>query len=245
MRAGAASATSAGLFALTDGGGQFALSLPAGAYRLAATAAGRGTVHVAVDVTAGAAPPALEIKMLRAEATLEGLLRDDGGRPLARARLSIWPAAAFESGAPGHAADRERRRRRRGPLPIAQLPAGDVRLEINHPDYPTSAQLATPGTYANLTVPFPGGIAGEVKAKTTGAAVARGRLDAIGPGGAKASAEVKRDGTFRLLRLVPGHWRLTVVAAGFRNAEQELEVPPSSNLGEASIRDLRVELDGT
>jgi len=47
------------------------------------------------------------------------------------------------------------------------------------------------------------------------AAVARGRLEAIGPGGAKASADVKRDGTFRLLRLVPGRWRLTVVAAGF------------------------------
>ena len=130
-----------------------------------------------------------------------------------------------------------------GHFTIRQLPAGDVRLEINHPDYPTSTRTATPGQYANLTVPFPGGIAGEVKAKATGAAVVRGHLEAIGPGGAKASADVKRDGTFRLLRLVPGRWRLTVVAAGFRNAEQELEVPPSSNLGEASIRDLRVELD--
>ena len=84
-----------------------------------------------------------------------------------------------------------------------------------------------------------------MKAKTTGAAVARGRLEAIGPGGAKASADLRRDGTFRLLRLVPGRWRLTVVATGFRSAEQELEVPASSNLGEASIRDLRVELDGS
>ena len=132
-----------------------------------------------------------------------------------------------------------------GHFTIAQLPAGDVRLEVNHPDYPTSVHVAATGKYANVTVPFPGGIAGEVKAKTTGAAVARGRLEAIGPGGAKASADVRRDGTFRLLRLVPGHWRLTVVAAGFRSAEQELEVPASSNLGEASIRDLRVELDGT
>jgi len=132
-----------------------------------------------------------------------------------------------------------------GHFTIAPLPAGDIRLEIQHPDYPTSIQPATPGKYANLTVPFPGGIAGEVKAKTTGAAVARGRLEAIGPGGAKASADVRRDGTFRLLRLVPGRWRLTIVSTGFRSAEQELEVPASSNLGEASIRGLRVELEGS
>jgi hypothetical protein len=240
------SPASAGLFALTDAGGRFTLSLPAGAYRLSAGAAGRGIAQVAVDVTAGSSPPALEIKLMRAEATLEGLIRDDGGRPLGRARLSVWPAAAFDPAAPpggtpigSGVADVG------GHFTIPQLPAGDVRLEINHPDYPTSVHPATPGKYANVTVPFPGGIAGEVKAKTTGAAVARGRLEAVGPGGAKASADVKRDGTFRLLRLVPGHWRLTVLATGFRNSEQELEVPPSSNLGEASIRDLRVELEGT
>ena len=174
------------------------------------------------------------------------LIRDDGGRPLGRARLSAWPAGTFEPtttpGAPPIAsgvADVG------GHFTIAPLPAGDIRLEIQHPDYPTSIHPATPGKYANLTVPFPGGIAGEVKAKTTGAAVARGRLEAIGPGGAKASADLRRDGTFRLLRLVPGRWRLTVVSTGFRSAEQELEVPASSNLGEASIRDLRVELEGS
>jgi len=246
VAAGGASAASAGLSALTDSGGTFTLALPAGAYRLSATAAGRGTAQVALDVVAGAPPPALELKLLRAEATLEGMIRDDGGRPLARARLSIWPAAAVEAvGSVGPPPIASGLADVGGHFTIRQLPAGDVRLEINHPDYPPSVQAATPGKYANLTVPFPGGIAGEVKAKTTGAAVARGRLEAVGPGGAKASADVKRDGTFRLLRLVPGHWRLTVVAAGFRNAEKELEVPASSNLGEASIRDLRVELDGT
>ena len=241
-----ASAASAGLFALTDAGGHFALALPAGSYRVSASAAGRGADQVAVDVTAGSSPPALEIKLVRAEARLEGLIRDDGGRPLARARLSVWPAGTFEPTAtPGAPPIASGVADVGGHFTIAPLPAGDVRLEIQHPDYPTSVHPATPGKYANLTVPFPGGIAGEVKAKTTGAAVARGRLEAIGPGGAKASADVRRDGTFRLLRLVPGRWRLTVVSTGFRSAEQELEVPASSNLGEASIRDLRVELEGS
>jgi len=43
----------------------------------------------------------------------------------------------------------------------------------------------------------------------------------------------------------PGGGSMTVVATGYRNAEKELEVPASSNLGEASIRDLRLELEGS
>jgi hypothetical protein len=243
---GGASAASAGLVAVTDPGGSFALSLPVGSYRLAASAPGRGRAEAAVDVAAGASPPALQIRLIRAEATLEGLVRDDGGRPLARARLAVWPADAVDPGtAPGATPIASAVADVGGHFRLTPLPAGDARLEIRHPDYPTSVHAVTAGTYANLTVPFPGGIAGEVKAKITGAAIARGRLEAVGPGGAKATADVKRDGTFRLLRLVPGHWRLTVVATGYRNAEQELEVPPSSNLGEASVRDLRVELEGS
>ena len=245
VAAGGASA-SAGLGTVTDTGGHFSLALPAGSYRLSANASGRGTAQVSVEVAAGSSPPALEIKLVRAEARLEGLVRDDGGRPLARARLAVWPADMIDPVVPAGAspvgsavADVG------GHFTIAPLPAGDARLEIHHPDYPTSVQTVTPGKYANLTVPFPGGIAGEVKAKTTGASIARGRLEAVGPGGAKATADVRKDGTFRLLRLVPGHWRLTVVATGYRSAEKELEVPASSNLGEASIRDLRLELEGT
>ena len=186
--AGGASAASAGLVAVTDAGGSFALSLPAGSYRLAASAPGRGRAEAAVDVAAGSSPPALQIKLVRAEATLEGLVRDDGGRPLARARLAVWPADALEPGATPDAtpiasgvADVG------GHFRLTPLPAGDARLEIRHPDYPTSVHAVTAGKYANLTVPFPGGIAGEVKAKITGAAIARGRLEAVGPGGAKAT----------------------------------------------------------
>jgi protocatechuate 3,4-dioxygenase beta subunit len=245
VASGGASAASAGLLAVSDAAGNFAFALPAGRYLLSANASGRGTAQAAVSVAAGASPPALQIKLLRAEATLEGLVRDDGGRPLARARLAVWPADALDPGVtPGATPIASSVADVGGHFTIASLPAGDARLEVHHPDYPTSVLPVTPGKYANLTVPFPGGIAGEVKAKITGAAIARGHLEAIGPGGAKATADVRKDGTFRLLRLVPGHWRLTVIATGYRSAEQELEVPPSSNLGEASVRDLRVELEG-
>jgi hypothetical protein len=244
--ASGASPASAGLFAASDASGQFALALPAGSYRLTASASGRGTAQVSVDVAAGSSPPALQIKLLRAEATLEGLVRDDGGRPLARARLAVLPADALDPGAtPGATPIANGVADVGGHFTIASLPAGDARLEVHHPDYPTTVLPVTPGKYANLTVPFPGGIAGEVKAKTTGAAVARARLEAVGPSGAKATADVRKDGTFRLLRLAPGHWRLTVDATGYHSAERELDVPPASNLGEASVRDLRVELEGS
>ena len=54
---------------------------------------------------------------------------------------------------------------------------------------------------------------------------------------------LRRAGSFRLTRLLPGRWRLTVTAPGFRHTEAEVDVPPSVNLGEASVSNLRVEVE--
>jgi hypothetical protein len=130
-----------------------------------------------------------------------------------------------------------------GHFTISSLPAGDLRLEIQHPDYPTTTSIASGGQYALVTVPFPGGVAGEVRARSTGAAVGRARVDAVGPGGATASADLRKSSSFTLMPLVPGRWRLTVTAPGFRPAERELDVAAAAALREPSLRDLRVELD--
>ena len=79
--------------------------------------------------------------------------------------------------------------------------------------------------------------------RVTGAPVGRGRIEAIGPGGAETRADLRRAGSFRLTRLLPGRWRLTVTAPGFRHTEAEVDVPPSVNLGEASVSNLRVEVE--
>jgi protocatechuate 3,4-dioxygenase beta subunit len=242
--AGGADDAVAGLYALTDGGGGFSIELPAGHYRLAASAPGHGGARAEVDVRAGAAPAPLVLRLPRAEAFLEGLVRDTGGRPLGRARLLAWPrdvAAVAGADAPIGAASADVG----GHFRMSDLPAGELRIEVQHPDYPHVTLPATPGQFASLTVPFPGGIAGEARARASGAAVPRGRVEAAGPDGAKASAEIQRGGSFRLSRLAPGHWRLTVSAPGFRAADRELEVSPSASLGEPSVRDLRVELDPT
>jgi hypothetical protein len=68
-------------------------------------------------------------------------------------------------------------------------------------------------------------------------------VDAVGPGGVEARAELRRAGSFRLTRLVPGRWRLTVTAPGYGVTEQEIDVPASVNLGETSVPNLRVEVE--
>ena len=232
-----ATAAAPGLYALSDAAGHFALALPPGGYRLTATASGRGTAQAPLELATGAAPAPIQIKLLRAEASLEGLVRDTGGRPLGRARIVVWPADVSASPVGGGSTDVG------GHFTIAGLPAGDLRLEIQHPDYPPFSEGVPAGKYALVTVPFPGGVSGEIRARATGAAVPRARVDAVGPGGARAAAEIRKTGAFRLMRLVPGRWRLTVVAPGFRAAEQELDVTASLTLGEPSLRDVRVELD--
>ena len=240
-----ASADPAGFYALTDAGGHFLVAVPAGSYRLTASASGHGSARVSVEVQAAKVPAPVEIRLVRAEAVLEGLVRDAGGRPLARARLLAWPrdppAGGVAEASPIGSASADVG----GHFRLADLPAGELRLEVQHPDYPIIRFPATPGQYAALTVPLPGGIAGEAHVRSTGAAVARGRVEAIGPEGVKVSAELQRAGAFRLPRLLPGHWRVSVSAPGYRPAEQELDVPPSASPGEMSVRELRVDLDPT
>jgi len=239
---GTGAAAGAGAAAITDAEGRFTFALPAGGYRLSATAAGHGAGQAAVELPVGGPPPApVQIRLLRAEAKLEGLVEDDGGRPLARARLQVFPAGqpGAGAGAPVGSGTADVG----GHFAIAALPAGELRVEIDHPDYPPHAEMVTAGTFARIKVPFPGAVAGELRARATGAEVTRAHIDAVGPAGAKAAADVRKTGRFRLTRLVPGHWRLTVAAPGFRTVEREVDVGAAVSLGEPSVRDLRVELD--
>jgi hypothetical protein len=231
-----------GYAAVTDAEGRFTFALPAGGYRLSATASGHGPGQAAVELSGGGPAPApVQIRLLRAEAKLEGLVQDDGGRPLGRARVQLFPAEAPAVGAAAPVGSGSTDVG--GHFAIAGLPAGDLRVEIDHPDYPLHAEVVSAGRYARVTVPFPGGVVGEIRARATGAEVARAHVEAVGPAGAKAAADVRKRGSFRLTRLVPGHWRLTVAAPGFRTVEREVDVAAAVSLGEPSVRDLRVDLD--
>jgi hypothetical protein len=226
--------------AVTDGAGQFALALAPGRYRVTATAEGRGTATAETEAESGGAQPALELRLARADASLEGSVQDSVGRPLARARLVVRPAAGGSGAEPplgSASADAG------GHFRIRGLPSGELRVEVQHPDYPRIAAPATPGQFASIVVPMPGGVAGEVRARATGALALHARVDATGPDGATAAADTRGTGTFRLLKLAPGTWRIRVSAPRMRAAEQQIDVPPSPTIGEPSVRDLRIDLD--
>ncbi|MES1158197.1 MAG: carboxypeptidase-like regulatory domain-containing protein, partial [Haliangium ochraceum] len=192
---------------------------------------------------AGSAQPLVELRLGRADGTIEGLVRDDAGRPLAHARLAARPSRAGsppnESPAATTTTDAG------GHFRLARLPAGELRIEVAHPDYPRISAPATPGQFAAIVVPVPGGVLGEVRGRATGGLVPHARVEASGPEGATAAADTKTTGTFRLLHLAPGAWRIRASAPKMRSAEQEIDVPPSPTLGEPSVRNLRIDLDPT
>jgi hypothetical protein len=132
-----------------------------------------------------------------------------------------------------------------GHFTLARLPSRPVVLEIDHASYPRTLTLATPGAHAEVVVPIPGGVDGEVRERASGATVPRARVEAKGPGGEKleATANEKRAGAFKLTRVRPGRWALTASAPGYAPSTREIDVPASAILGDASVRELRLELD--
>jgi hypothetical protein len=206
---------------------------------------------VTVRVGVGA-PPDATVRLARADGALDGAVRDVVGRPIARARVIAWPAPSGSS--PG------------GPLPaiaegvaplastttdpgghftLSRLPRTMLLLEVKHADYPQVAEMVDLSTPARpspvIKLPIPGAIEGEVRERVTGATVSTYRLEARGPDGRFASA-TRKSGAFMLSRLFPGRWTLSARAPGYITAETVVDVPASSTLGEASIRNLRVEI---
>jgi hypothetical protein len=202
-----------------------------------------------VDTPSNAGAP-IPVLAGRADATLAGVARDSGGRPLARARVRAWAlgadrgpvAAAPTSPALGSAVTDAG-----GHFTLGNLPHAPLLLELDHPSYPVTLARATPDAPIELTAPIPGGIDGEVREHVTGASVPHATIEGLGPDGRRVMASGadrrKGSGAFRLLRLRPGPWTLTVKAPGYRASVRDVDVPASPILGETSVRGLRLELD--
>ena len=246
-----ASGREAEIVLVTDRGGQFATAVLEGAHEFRVSAAGTQSQRLTVDVAA-ASPPNVVVHLARADGVLDGSVRDEQGRPLARARVIAWPAPA--PGTASHAPVPSD-----GATPLAsavtdpgghfqltRLPRGHVAVEVKHGDYPPVTELAdvtaSPRAPLVIKVPVPGGVEGEVRETVTGAVVSTYRIEARGPEGRVAAATRKNGTGFALSRLVPGRWTLSVRAPGYAVAERVIDVPIASALGEPSVRDLRVEL---
>lgn len=184
------------------------------------------------------AMPAAPVAEPAGTASLAGIARDSGKRPLARARVRAWTGPA----APGAAPLATTVTDAGGHFSLAHVPSAPLVVGLDHPSYPVTRAAAMPGAPLELIVPVPGGIDGELREHVTGATVAKATIEALGPGGQRTSTNAKK-GAFRLMRLSPGHWTLTARAPGFRPRVRDVDVPESQFLGETSVRGLRIELD--
>src|SRR5450432_3591718 len=95
------------------------------------------------DAGAAVAVPALPAE----KATLAGIARDDGGRPLARARVRAWPldaAGTTVTAAPRTAAIASTVTDPGGHFTLARVPAATLLLELDLPPYPVTFASTTP-----------------------------------------------------------------------------------------------------
>jgi large repetitive protein len=238
--------------ALTGEDGAFKVFLPQGMFTITAHAARRAPeVKDAISVEAGRPPVDLELRLQRADAALNGVVRDPQGRAAASARVLAFPLrsgqATPDAGASGggsrapllaaSSTDRSGRFRLTG------VPRQPFLVEIRHPAWPARSAVATPGQELYIELPRPGGIEGEVRDRSSGSYVSGYRLEAQGPDG-RSAVDVRTQGAgFELRGLLPGRWRIRVFADGYAPAERWIEVPPAARTHEPSVRSFRMELN--
>ena len=236
---------------MTDRAGQFTAASVPGTRQVRVSATGMQDQTLTVVVSAGAPPSPVVVHLGRADAAVEGSVRDELGRPVARARVLAWPvpsgSAPFVSDpGDGTAPLASAVTDAGGHFQLTRLPRGQVVVEVRHPEYPPTSETTEatppPRTPVAIKVPMPGRIEGEVREKVTGAVVSTYRIEARGPDGRVAGATRRNGSSFVLARLLPGRWTLEVRAPGYDAIERVVDVPSASGLGETSVRDLRVEI---
>lgn len=230
--AAAASAAADVAQTTTPPSGEFVLTLPSGTYRVIVTAPGHtsGALPVVVSDAAGAVgPPPLTFRLARRDLSLEGLVRDTHGRPVARATVTIRaaseengpPAEAGASPAPSAAPAQPLERTNAshdaesiataltdagGHFRVAGVPSGRLAIEVRHPSYPLHRRTVTPSGLVVLDVAVPGGVDGSVHERSTGAPIRQYAIRGRGPDGATVALE--RGGSRR--RTTEETWRFSL-----------------------------------
>ena len=235
--------------------GRFVVYLPAGHFNLVAAAPRRAPAQkVGLVVQPGQPLEEQELRLERADAVLEGVVRDPQGRPAAHARVLAYPlraavpdaGAGTSAGPPSSNADMPPLAAvsadRTGRFKLTGVPRQPFLVEVRHTEWPTRTVVATPGQSLFVELPRPGGIEGEVRDRSSGVFVSRYRLEALGPDG-RPALDVRTQGAgFELRGLLPGRWRLRFSADGYTPSERLIEVPPGAVRNELSLRNVRIEL---
>ncbi|HET9625424.1 MAG TPA: carboxypeptidase-like regulatory domain-containing protein, partial [Kofleriaceae bacterium] len=234
-------AAGAPLDAFTDESGDYKLGPVTGTVELHATAYGHGEARRTLEIAAvrGKTPGERreDLVLAVADAQIAGILEDVTGAPVAGARLEVV-AGASEGRHAVAAAD--------GTFTIDLLPAGKVRLRVDHPLYPPDelevvAASGHPAT-VHLRLALGGGAEGALLEAASGAPIAGVSLAASGPGNGLAEAATDPAGRWKLGPLRPGRWRIQIKQPGYLTLTRDIEVPVARAPGATSVRDIRLEL---
>lgn len=240
---------------VSDQGGQFAVRVPAGDYSVVAHAPERVPQSVfSLRAEPGVVLQPLEFRLPRADAALDGHVREASGRPVKGATVVVLEAPPGLDAEPGTPWQPRSAATAVAPLlgttvtdaggrfRIGGLPRASLIAETRHPDWPVVAMVARPGARVSITLAQPGGIEGEVRESGSGAFVTGYELAGSGPEGRTADRVRTIGAGFEILGLVPGRWTLKVSAPGYRPTEQAIEVSPGASRKEPSVRGVRIEL---
>jgi hypothetical protein len=239
---GASGATpGASIDAFTDDAGEYRLGPLTGSVELRATAYGHDEARRGLELApvrgASAAERREDLVLAVADAVFAGILEDATGVPVAGAHLDVVGGVSDGRHALV-AAD--------GTFSIDLLPAGPLRLHVEHPAYPPEDFDAVAGPAsqprARLRLALGGGVEGAVLDAASGAPIPSIALAAAGPDSALAEAATDKLGRWKLGPLRPGRWRITVKQPGYLAQVRELDVPVARVPGGMSVRDIRIDL---
>jgi hypothetical protein len=224
----------------SDGDGAYRLGPLVGSVHLRASAYGHGAVERELDIPAarGTVPAEQreDLVLPLADATLAGTLEDDTGAPVAGAHLEVVAAGGDERRAVvGND----------GTFAIEMLPAGHVRVRVDHPAFPPSELDAVASTnveHVHLRLPIGGAVEGVLLDATSGEPLAGTTFTAAGPAGASAEATTDTAGRWKLGPIRSGHWRLELHQPGYLAQTRDLDVPAARAPGATTVRDVRVDL---
>ncbi len=229
----------AAVHAVTGLDGNYSMGPFGGDVMLRVSAVGFGPAQRAVHVDARARSRVEReenFSLVRADARLEGRVRDRSGFPLRGATVVVDSAG---SGLPARIAVTDEA----GRFTVELLPEGEYGVSIDHPDYPRAEARARTGAPAEITLAPGGGIALTVRDASSRAPIAGARVSARGSVTQRAETESTRSGEAELVRLAAGQWTLEVAADGYVTAEKVVAVPAGDRPRAVTVRDVVIELE--
>jgi len=219
--------------AFSDEAGLYHLDRVSGRLVIRASAPGHGTAESDLTVSEAEEGRTLEVPFTLSPAggALTGRVVDASGRPVRGAEVEARGAA----GVGGRTRTDELGRFRLG-----GVPEGAVRVVARHPSYAAVEVAAEAGADGlELTLPFGGGVRGDVRDAHTRGPILAFTVRASGPGPAITKAFEK--GEFELLGLAAGRWSFTIEAKGFATRHETVEISGGHDVGQVT-RDLRIDL---